>query len=586
MSVQQDPATDSVRIEPPPAEAPTPTLSSADDRIVLADWTPPQQGVVPQIRIGKRWYSTLWALPIGGAGLVLLIALAQSLRELPGVQHFIAAYPGIAQAAPWVESGFPGWLRLQHFLNMLFMMFIIRAGIQILADHPRLYWNRDCTPGTEWFRFQRPVPKGRIWTAKDDSVTLPTWLGIPGLRHTIGLARWWHFSIDLLWIANGVAFYVMIFATNQWLRLVPVTWDVFPNAVSTGIQYASLNFPVDHGWTRYNGLQKLSYFITVFVAAPTSIATGLLQSPAISNRLKLIGTILNRQVARSIHFLSFSWFVLFILAHGIMVFVTGIRQNTNHMFGGVQSPHWVGFPMFMIAMLLVGFCWWGASPLTIRHARMVQRVGRFFIGWLKGLAEWWAPTAQLTEKDISPHFWPNGTMPNSAEYEALVQEKFESYRLRVGGLVAEPREFSLADLKAMRKQQQITTHFCIQGWSGVAKWGGTPMRDIIDLVKPLPEARYAVFYSLADGADGGRYYDVHELFNMRHRLTILAYEMNGKPLSVLHGAPLRLRCENELGFKMVKWISAVEFVREFADLGAGQGGYNEDHEFYGYRMPI
>jgi DMSO/TMAO reductase YedYZ molybdopterin-dependent catalytic subunit len=112
------------------------------------------------------------------------------------------------------------------------------------------------------------------------------------------------------------------------------------------------------------------------------------------------------------------------------------------------------------------------------------------------------------------------------------------------------------------------------------------MRDILDLVKPTSEARYAVFYSLADGADGGRYYDVHKIEIMRHALTILAYEMNGAPVSVLHGAPLRLRCENELGFKMVKWIVAIEFVHDFADLGAGQGGYNEDHEFYGYRMPI
>lgn len=112
------------------------------------------------------------------------------------------------------------------------------------------------------------------------------------------------------------------------------------------------------------------------------------------------------------------------------------------------------------------------------------------------------------------------------------------------------------------------------------------MRHILDLVRPPADARYAVFYSLADGADGGRYYDVHELSNMLHRLTILAYEMNGEPVSVLHGAPLRLRCENELGFNMVKWIAAIEFVHDFHDLGAGQGGYNEDHEFYGYRMPI
>jgi len=577
---------DSVKIKPPDHDAIASTLSAADDRVVLSHWLPPRWGVIPQIRIGRRWFNILWSIPIGAAGLVLLIALAQSLRELPGVQAFIRAYPGIAQAAPSVDTGFPIWLQVQHFLNMLFMMFIIRAGIQILADHPRLYWNRHCTPGTEWFRFQRPVPEGRVWTAKDDSVTLPTWLGIPGLRHSIGLARWWHFTLDLLWLLNGVAFYVLLFTTNQWLRLVPITWDVFPNALSTAVQYASLDFPVDHSWTRYNGLQQLSYFITVFVAAPVSIVTGLLQSPAISNRLGLLGTVLNRQVARSIHFLSFAWFVLFILAHGIMVFVTGIRENTNHMFAGVESAGWVGFPVFVAAMGIVAGAWWAASPFTLRHARLVQKTGRFMIGWIKALSEWWEPTAQMTEKDISPFFWPNGTMPSSEEYDRLVAEGFASYRLRVGGLVENPGAFSLADLKAMRKQEQITTHFCIQGWSGVAKWGGVPMRDILDRVKPLPGARYAIFYSLAEGSEGGRYYDAHELFNMYDRLTILAYEMNGDPVSVLHGAPLRLRCENELGFKMVKWIAAIELVHDFADLGAGQGGYNEDHEFYGYRMPI
>jgi DMSO/TMAO reductase YedYZ molybdopterin-dependent catalytic subunit/thiosulfate reductase cytochrome b subunit len=563
-----------------------PTLSSADDRIVLTNWLPPRVGIIPHIRFGQRWVNLLWVLPIGAAALVLLIALAQNLRELSSVQDFIKRYPGIAQNAPSVDTGFPWWLQLQHFLNMLFMMLIMRAGIQILADHPRLYWNRDCTPGTEWFRFQHPVPKGRIWTAKDDAVTLPGWLGIPGLRHTIGLARWWHFSVDLLWVLNGLVFYIMLFSTDQWLRLVPVTWDVLPNALSTAIQYASLNFPTESSWTRYNGLQQLSYFVTVFIAAPVSIITGLLQSPAISNRLGLLGSILNRQVARSIHFISFMWFVLFILAHGIMVFITGLRENTNHMFAGVNSRGWIGFPMFVLALVAVGLAWWAASPFTITHARLVQKTGRLIVGWMKGLSEWWEPTAELKEAEISPHFWPNGTMPSSAEYERLLAGKFADYRMRVDGMVETPREFSLADLKSMRKQQQITTHFCIQGWSGVAEWGGVPMSDILELVKPLAGARYAVFYSLADGSDGGRYYDVHELFNMRHRLTILAYEMNGEPLSVLHGAPLRLRCENELGFKMVKWIAAIEFVRDFSHLGAGQGGYNEDHEFYGYRMPI
>jgi methionine sulfoxide reductase catalytic subunit len=198
----------------------------------------------------------------------------------------------------------------------------------------------------------------------------------------------------------------------------------------------------------------------------------------------------------------------------------------------------------------------------------------------------WDAKSQLDEAAISPYFWLNGTMPNSAEFDELVADNFAQYHLRVGGLVENSVELSLADLRAMPKQEQITTHFCIQGWSGVAKWGGVPMRAILDLVKPTAEARYAVFYSLADGGDGGRYYDAHSLSNMRHELTMLAYEMNGSPLSVSHGAPLRLRCENELGFKMVKWIAAIEFVHSYADLGAGEGGYNEDHEFYGYRIPI
>jgi len=569
-----------------PSEPLRAALTDTDDRLRRDHWVTPQPGIVPRIRIGNRWVNMLWALPIGAAALLCLIAIAQSLRELPAVTAFIQQHPGIAQAAPSVDSGFPWWLQLQHFLNMFFMLFIMRAGVQILADHPRLYWGRNCTPGSDWFRFQRPVPKGRLWTAKDDSVSLPTWLGIPGLRHTLGLSRWWHFSVNLLWLLNGVAFYVLLFSTDQWQRLVPVNWEVFPAALSTAIQYASLNFPVDHSWTRYNGLQQLTYFITVFVAAPVSILTGLMQSPAISNALGWVGRVFNRQAMRSIHFLSFGWFVFFIAAHGAMVFVTGIRENTNHMFGGVDDASWRGFPLFLLAMAILAIAWALASPFTLRHARLVQRTGAAMVGGLMGLAERWDPRSQLTEKDISPYFWPNGTMPASKEYSELEAAHFADYRLRISGLVEAPQAFSLAELQAMPKQTQITTHFCIQGWTGVAEWGGVPMRHVLELVQPTAAARYAVFYSLADGGDGGRYYDVHKIENMRHELTILAYEMNGDPLDVVHGAPLRLRCENELGFKMVKWIAAIEFVADFADLGAGQGGYNEDHEFYGYRMPI
>jgi len=562
-------------------------LTRAEDHVRPDHWVvPPQSGTMPHLRFGKRWLNVFWLIPLGGVLLVAGNAVCQELRRLPAVEEFIARYPGTLASAPAVTSGFPLWLRWQHFLNLFFMMFIIRAGIQILADHPRLYWRRDSTPGTEWFRFQHEVPKDRIWTAKDDSVTLPKLVGIPGIRHSIGLARWWHFSFDLLWLINGAIFYVLLFTTDQWQRLVPMSWDVLPNALSTALQYWSLRFPANEGWVRYNSLQQLAYFGTVFIAAPLAAFTGLMQGPAISNRLGWLGRTLHRQLARTIHFFVLCWFLFFICIHVTMVFITGLRVNLNHMFYGVNSDGPEGLQIAAVALTVVFIAWISASPFTLRHPGLVRRVGQMLVGRIKGFGEWWDPTTQYTEADISPHLWPNGTMPVSEAFNSLVKGGFGAYKLRVDGLVEKPRVFSYAEIKAMPKQDQITCHFCIQGWSGVAKWGGVPMRHILELVEPKPEAKYVVFYSFAEGAEGGRYYDAHRIHNMRHELSLLAYEMNGQPLTVLHGAPLRLRCENELGFKMVKWIEAIEFVESFAHLGNGQGGYNEDHEFYGYRMPI
>jgi len=290
--------------------------------------------------------------------------------------------------------------------------------------------------------------------------------------------------------------------------------------------------------------------------------------------------------ARTIHFGVLWWFLLFIFIHGTLVFITGARASLNYMWAGVNNSSWDGLFVFCVAMIVVISAWCLASPFTIKHARLVQRIGQAVTGPLMALGELGSPKTQYTEQDISPYLWLNGTMPNSDEFNALVKGDFVNYQLRVSGLVENPQDFSYAQIKAMPRQEQITEHFCIQGWSGVAKWGGVRMRDILRIVKPAAEARYAVFYSFSEGSEGGGYYDVHKIKNMEHELTILAYEMNDAPLSVLHGAPLRLRCENELGFKMVKWIQAIEFVKEFSDLGAGNGGYNEDHEFYGYRMPI
>ncbi len=569
-----------------------------DGPISLDDWAggiPQTRAQLPSVRIGRRWFSSLWLVPLGIVGLVLSIAVAREITRYGWYHDFIAAYPGTStRYVQPVKSGFPWWLRWQHFLNLLFMMFIIRAGVQILADHPRLYLNAGCKPDTEWMRLRGPVPADRrdttdpqgTWTAKLDSVALPTQLGIPGIRHSIGLARWWHFSFDLLWLINGVVFFVLLFSTDQWKRLVPTSWEVFPNAVSTALQYLSLQLPQNAGFSAYNALQLLAYFITVFLAAPLALVTGLLQAPAVAGRFGTGAGLLNRQVARTIHFGVLVWMLTFIVIHTLMVFVTGFVGNVNHMTLGTDTHSYLGVALYLAWMAVVVAFWLVASPFTLKHPRTVQKLGKAMVGWLKGLLESWEPRATYSASDISPYFWINGHVPESQVYERLKAGNWVDYTLRVDGLVENPVELTYAQLRAMPGQSQITQHFCIQGWSAIGEWAGVPMRAICDLVKPAANAKWVVFYSFGDGAGGGRYYDCHPIANMYHGQTILAYDLNGEPLNVSHGAPVRLRDEVELGFKQVKWVEAVEFVESFDHLGAGMGGFNEDQEYFGYRMPI
>jgi len=582
--------------EPDPLEAAL--TGRREGPITLDDWAgglAQNRAQLPSVRIGRRWFSSLWLVPLGIVALVLSIAVVREMTRYGWYQDFITRYPGTStDYVDPVDSGFPWWLRWQHFLNLLFMMFMIRAGLQILADHPRLYFNIACKPDTEWMRLRDAVPADRrdpedahrVWTAKNDSVALPKHLGLPGIRHTIGLARWWHFTFDLLWLINGVVFMVLLFSTDQWKRLVPTSLDVFPNALSTALQYLSLQLPQNAGFNTYNALQLLAYFITVFIAAPTALVTGLLQAPAIAGRFSTSVGLLNRQIARTVHVGVLVWMLIFIFIHTLMVFVTGFVGNVNHMTLGTDTNSYRGVALYLAWMAVVIAFWLAASPLTIKYPRTIQRVGTVTVGWLKKLLERWAPKATYSKDDITDYFWPNGTLPASDEYRQLQAGNWSDYVLRVDGMVENPVDITYAELLALPKQDQITHHFCIQGWSAIGEWTGVSMRTICELVKPLPNAKWVAFYSFGEGSDGGRYYDCHPIENMYHHQTILAYGLNGSPLNEAHGAPVRLRDEVELGFKMVKWIEAIEFVESYEHLGGGFGGYNEDHEYFGFRMPI
>ena len=168
--------------------------------------------------------------------------------------------------------------------------------------------------------------------------------------------------------------------------------------------------------------------------------------------------------------------------------VTGTNTAPATIIFGTDTNSLWALVIYLIAMAVIVVLWLAASPFTLRYPRVIQAVGRASIGWLKGLMEWFVPKGTYSESDISQYFWPNGKMPDRDAFAALAADDWASYRLRVGGLVAHPRDFTLADLRAMDKHEQITQHYCIQGWSGIAKWGGVSMRAICEAAGPTAEA--------------------------------------------------------------------------------------------------
>ena len=556
-----------------------------------------EQGVHPRmglsrvhVRLGGRFISVWW---LGGMAIALAIALvvaAKLYAASSAGRGFLARHACIPLSAS-VPAGMPAFVRWTHLLTFFFLVIIVRSGLQVLADHPRLYAKVHCTPGKEWLRFRGPVPRDRVWTAKQDAITLSPVVGLPGGRHTIGVARHWHFSFDILFVVTGIVYAAFLFSTPWLYRLAPTHASIVPAAASCAVTYLSLHFPSGaSGFTRYDALQQLTYFSVIFILAPLAILTGLAMSPALDNRFRWYPRLFgNRQIARSIHFLVMVSFVLFFIGHMALVGLTGLAANLNDITLGNNHHNLDGFAIWLLVIVLViAFNVW-AVRFSWTHTRVLQRVTNRTVGRVMDLLfDHYAPRAEYRREDISPYFWPNhARLPDSPEWSALENDDFRTYRLKVHGLVENPVELSLEEIEAMPKQEQVTLHHCIQGWSGIAEWGGLPFSALIDLVRPKPEAEWVMFYSFAAGGEGGdRYYDSHSIHDLRHAQSLLAYEMNSERLPILHGRPLRLRVENQLGFKHVKWISEIEFVHHFRERHAGQGGYNEDHEFFGYRTEI
>jgi thiosulfate reductase cytochrome b subunit len=291
-----------------------------------------------------------WLAAIAVVAIFVVVVVAKFLRGLPAVQSFMADYPGASALPAGAPVGFPAWLAWQHLLNSFFVLFIIRTGWQIRGKkRPPAFWSRRNEGAIR--TTQRPV--------------------------RIGLNTWFHLVLDILWVLNGVVFYILLFTTDQWARIIPVHWDVFPNAVSTAIQYASLGWPTNDGWANYNALQLLTYFVTVFVAAPLALVTGIRITPGLAYRLRSLDRVFSLRVARSIHAIVMIYFVAFVIVHVTLVLATNTLRNVNHMYAGRDDQSWIGFVLFAASVVLMAVLWVFARPALLgRLAALTGNVRR------------------------------------------------------------------------------------------------------------------------------------------------------------------------------------------------------------------
>ena len=297
-----------------------------------------------------RWTRLAIRIAVAVVAMAVIVLLAKWARGLHPVQEFLATYPGHSELPEGAPVGLPAWLGWQHFLNAFFIVLIIRSGWQVRTTaRPKAYWTRNNT--------------GLIKTKAK-----PT---------KISLELWFHLTLDVLWLINGVVFMVLLFATGGWMRIVPTSWDIFPNALGTALQYASLDWPTENGWVNYNALQVLSYFAIVFIAAPLAAATGVRMSPIWPKGNATLDKAYPMELARKVHFPVMIFFVAFVIMHVAMVLSTGAQRNLNHMFAARDDAGWLGFGIFALSVAVTMAVWFLAKPVFLRPvASLMGKVSR------------------------------------------------------------------------------------------------------------------------------------------------------------------------------------------------------------------
>lgn len=189
---------------------------------------------------------------------------------------------------------------------------------------------------------------------------------------------------------------------------------------------------------------------------------------------------------------------------------------------------------------------------------------------------------EFDRSEVSPFFRGNGTTnPTNGDYQAQAAAGFVNWRLTVGGLVNTPLAFDMDNIRRLPQRVQVTRHDCVEGWSAIGEWTGPQLAVLLDAAGLRPEARYIVF-RCADELNGAAYYESVDLVDAYHPQTIVAHMLNGEPLPIRNGAPLRMRIERQLGYKHAKYLTGIEAVASLDGIGDGNGGYWEDRGYQWY----
>jgi DMSO/TMAO reductase YedYZ molybdopterin-dependent catalytic subunit/thiosulfate reductase cytochrome b subunit len=486
---------------------------------------------------------------------------------------------------------FPYWVVVTHFLNTFLLLLLARSGLEVLSALPKLYWYDDCPPGREWLRLSKKMLSAdsrKLWSSLEEEESWSPVVALPG-RKNLGLGRYWHFMTIQFWILTGAVYIVMVFVSGYWHYLVPTSWSIVPESIRAVGTYLHFQLPAPLPGQPFEAAQTLAYFLVIFVLAPFQILTGAAMSPSVLARFPWFGKIFGgKQGARSLHFLGLCAFAAFTILHTFLVIVHGVpKEFARIVLSDPEGSRTLALAIGLTGLAMIVVFHVVITLFSLRHRRATQRALGFLVDpFERAVSRAFRSRQHYPEEKISPFFRVNGYPPASEDYRRLAAGGFRDYRLEVGGLVRHPVSLSLQELRGLGEQSQITKHNCIQGWTAIGEWAGVPLARVVDLAQPTPAARHIVFHAMDDKGETqgegyvGHYYGSIPLFLARDPQSMLALEMNGEALPIAHGAPVRVRLETQLGFKMVKWVKAIEFVDDYRDIGMGQGGWREDQQFY------